>query len=347
MPPPVLFIGTYLETRQGSRAVSEDLALQLEASGWVTTCTSRVHSRPGRLGDMLHSVWTERKQFAVAVVDVHSGPAFAYAEAASWWLRRLRKPYVLTLHGGQLPEFAHRYPERVRRLLASAHAVTAPSRYLQETMRPYHSAIRMIPNPLDIRRYPYRVRAVAAPKLAWLRAFHLIYDPLLAIDVVDRLRRDFPNLTLQMAGPDKDGSLSEVQAAINRRDVGAYVTVAGAIPKTQVPVFLDHSDVFLNTTTADNTPVSVIEAMACGLCVVTTHVGGIPYLLDHGKDSLLVPAGDATAMTAAVAALLTSPALAERLSRSARRKAEAFDWSIVLPQWTDLLEHVSSTCEAA
>jgi glycosyltransferase involved in cell wall biosynthesis len=77
--------------------------------------------------------------------------------------------------------------------------------------------------------------------------------------------------------------------------------------------------------------------MACGLCVVSTNVGGIPYLLEHEQDTLLVPSDDPAAMATAVRRLLTEPDLAERLSRNARQKAEQFDWSIVLPQWEALL----------
>jgi glycosyltransferase involved in cell wall biosynthesis len=91
----------------------------------------------------------------------------------------------------------------------------------------------------------------------------------------------------------------------------------------------------------DNTPVSVLEAMACGLCVVSTRVGGIPYLLQHGRDALLVPPNDPEAMAAAVRRVLTEPALAESLSHNARLKAEQFDWSAILPQWQALLASVA------
>ena len=63
---------------------------------------------------------------------------------------------------------------------------------------------------------------------------------------------------------------------------------------------MNNGDIFLNTTGVDNAPVSVVEAMACGLCVVSTNVGGIPYLLEHEYDSLLVPSNDPAAMATAV-----------------------------------------------
>ncbi|RIK26321.1 MAG: glycosyl transferase family 1, partial [Chloroflexi bacterium] len=131
-----------------------------------------------------------------------------------------------------------------------------------------------------------------------------------------------------------------------RRFVGdnnlqAHVSYIAGVPKEEVPAWLQRGDIFLNTTNVDNTPVSVIEAMACGLCVVRTNVGGIPYLLDHEQDALLVPPNDPDAMADAVRRILTEPGLAERLSRNARRKAEQFDWETILPQWERLLTEVA------
>jgi glycosyltransferase involved in cell wall biosynthesis len=94
---------------------------------------------------------------------------------------------------------------------------------------------------------------------------------------------------------------------------------------------------FLNTSTIDNAPVSVLEAMACGLDVISTNVGGIPFLLQHEHDALLVPPNDAAAMADSVRCLLSRPDLAERLSRNARAKTEQMDWPVILPQWEQLL----------
>ena len=146
-----------------------------------------------------------------------------------------------------------------------------------------------------------------------------------------------------MYGPDmRDGSLERLKAVVQRLKLGGRVQVVGPVHKSEVPNALRQEDIFLNTTNVDNTPVSVLEAMACGLCVVSTNVGGLPYLLTNGHDALLVPPNDAVAMSFAVRRVLTEPGLAERLSRNARAKAEEFDWSILLPQWEKLLIEVAN-----
>lgn len=335
---PILFVGTYLNPGQGSRAASEDLALQLEALGWRIDCTSRIHWAPGRMLDMLRTVYQRRHDYSIAIVDVFSGRAFQYAESACWWMRRLKKPYILTLHGGQLPEFAGRYPQRVKLLLDSAVAVTAPSAYLQRSMGCYRERIQLIPNAIEISRYVDPEREVIRPRVAWLRSFAQVYNPILAIDVMARLTREFPEAILQMAGPDKDGSLAEVVAETRRRELTRHVEIVGVLQKAEVPHFLSKSDIFLNTTNADNTPVSVVEAMACGMRIVSTNAGGLPDLLTEAEDSLMVAPGDSAGLAGAIAKILNDPALARRISRNARRKAEQWDWEMVLPQWTALIE---------
>jgi glycosyltransferase involved in cell wall biosynthesis len=284
-----------------------------------------------------------RREYEVTVVDLYSGRAFLWAEGVCGALRMIGKTFVLTLRGGNLPAFARRQPGRVRRLLRSAAAVTTPSHYLLEQMKPYGDDLRLLPNPLDLNIYKFKPRARPQCTLTWLRAFHATYNPWLAPRVVALLARDFTDIRLTMVGPDKgDGSLERTMCVAAELGVTDRVTLPGGVFKTEVPHWLNKADIFLNTTNVDNTPVSVLEAMACGLCVVSTNAGGIPYLLEHEHDALLVPPDDPEAMAAAVRRLMTEDGLAERISRNARRKVEQFDWSIILPQWETLLSDVAA-----
>lgn len=383
----VLIIGNFLSAASGSRGVCEDLAERLERGGWQVVSASKKRPRLLRLADMVLTSIRHQHEYSVAQLDVFSGPAFVWAETVCWTLRRLGKPYVLTLHGGDLPKFAARWPRRVKSLLSSAKAVTAPSGYLKEKLEPYcrevtfqvvgrasrlppgrlaleptdagetpdvagetptplpeqlSREIKVIPNPIDISRYPFRERSPAKAKLIWLRAFHEMYNPVMAVKVVAALAREFPEVELAMIGPDKgDGSLERVRAEVGRLKLEERVRIPGAVPKTGVPKALNSGDIFLNTSNVDNTPVSVIEAMAAGLCIVSTDVGGVPYLCQKGKEALLVPVNDAKAMASAVRSILADATLSGCLSRGGRDKAERFGWSEVLPEWEGLLSGVT------
>jgi len=211
-------------------------------------------------------------------------------------------------------------------------------------MAPFRGDIVLLSNALDLSNYyPRPSDQLVGPRLVWLRAFHRIYNPMLAAQIVEHLQEDWPDVHLTMVGPDKgDGAFPEFQRFVNQRQLEQHMTYVGGVPKANVPSWLKRGDIFINTTNIDNTPVSVIEAMASGLCIVSTNVGGLPYLLTHEHDALLVPPSDPDAMATAVGRILTEPDLAERLSRNARKKAEQFDWSVILPQWEQLLTDVTA-----
>ncbi len=345
--PKVLLVGNFLSATRGTRGVCEDLALRLKASGWSVITTSCRPGRLGRLSDFLLTVWRCRSQYDVAHVDVYSGLAFVWAELVCWALRMVKKPYVLTLRGGNLPSFTQKTGERVPRLLQSSPIVTTPSAYLFEQMRSYHNELVLLPNPLDLEKYSFKHRAYPAPKLVWLRAFHDIYNPSLAVQVVAQLEQDFPDIRLVMMGPNKgDGSFEKAKSLALQLGVADRLTCMGPVTKDEIPQLLNEGDIFLNTPRVDNTPVSVLEAMACGLCIVSTNVGGIPYLLEDESDALLVPTDDAAAMAKAVSQFLTKNNLAEQLSTNARRKVEQFDWSMILPRWEQLLMDIAEKSRA-
>jgi len=339
-------VGNFFSTPAGSRTVCTDLAMKLRESQWNVRVTSRYRNKILRIVDMASTVWLKRHSFTLAQVDVYSGPAFVWAEVTCELLRRMGKPYLLTLHGGNLPAFAQRWPTRVRRLLSAAYAVTTPSRYLLDAMKLYRADLCLLPNAVELDKYVFRCREHVRPTLVWLRAFHKIYNPSLAPRVVACLRREFSDLHLTMIGPDtQDGSLPltlKVAADLNVRE---RLEICGPIPKATVPKHLAKADIFLNTANIDNAPVTIVEAMACGLCIVSTAVGGIPYLLRDGHDALLVSSNDPEAMAGSVRRILKEPGLAKTLSRNARRKAEAFGWSNILPQWEELLLNAGDQAE--
>ena len=377
--PTTLLIGNHLSGAGVNPSVCESLAIRLRERGWRVLTTSGKPSRAARLCDMLCTVWTARQDFDVAHVDVYSGKAFLWAEAACNLLRLIGKPYVVTLRGGDLTRFARSRQRRFSRILNGAAAVTTPSRFLFDhceatnqrisqsppstsprlflrehpaahqrgsTDQPVNrstSAIHLIPNPIDVAAYRYRARTAPQPRLVWLRAFHRIYEPDLAVTALSELVREFPAAQLVMIGPDKgDGSLARTRRMAERRGLGQHVLFPGAAAKTALPGLLDRGDIFLNTSRVDNTPVSVLEAMAGGLCIVSTDAGGMSYLLRHEHDGLLTPCGRPAEMASAVRRLLRQPALAGQLSRNARRNAESYDWSTILPLWERLFQTVGA-----
>lgn len=338
----ILMIGNYLPQPKYNKNIWQFLSENLSAQGWNVITTSSKENKFLRLLDMLYSVWKYRHVYELAQIDVFSGSAFTFAQSCSWLLNRLKKPVIFTLHGGGLADFARSHPKRVERLLKRASVAVTPSPFIQHSLSSFRADIRFIPNPIDSSAAIFRIRQNPKPTLIWIRAFHQIYNPLLAVRVVELLASDFPDLRLLMVGPDKgDGSLSLFTQEALRLGVDHRIDLIGPIKHEDVPKWLDKGDIFLNTTNFDAAPSSVLEAMANGLCVVSTNVGGVPYIIEDGKDGLLVLPGEPELMAAAIKKILTNHLLAETLSNNARLRAAHYDWSLILPQWLTLLQEVS------
>lgn len=288
-----------------------------------------------RMLDMLLAVLRYGKSDFV-LIDTYSTSGFWFAFCVSQLCRLLGKKYIPILHGGNLPNRLQKNPKLCAMIFGNAYRNVAPSHYLLEAFKKVgFSNLVFIPNTLEIGEYPFFERTELQPKLLWVRGFDAIYNPKMAIDVLNLLQEKFPEAQLCMVGPDRDGSMESCKKYALEKKVEVQFT--GRLPKTEWIALAAAYDIFINTTHFDNTPVSVMEAMALGLPVVTTDVGGIPFLLKHNQEALLVADNDVVGMVNAIVSLLENPQVTEGIVRKARIKAESWDWDVVKEQWKGLL----------
>lgn len=343
--PKVLIVGYLISHVPGRRSSSEDLADYLSRVGWQVSEASPLKNRLLRTVHMVIAACLLRGR-AVAQLSVYSGRPFVWAYLVSIGLRLTKRPYVVSLHGGNLPAFARRFPALMKGFLYSANLVTAPSDYLRTTLAFCRDDIIVIPNPIYVRRYASRVVTNPRPRLIWVRSFHSIYNPKMALKVVHALRRQYPDVRLIMIGAEREkGLIENLRAYSEELGIDDCTRIVPGVRSDQLPDWLENSDIFLNTTNVDNTPVSVVEAMASGLCIVSTNVGGVPYLLHSEVDCLLTEPEDVQQMVAAVQRILREPGLAGRLSANAIRNASKCDWSNCGPAWESLLTQLAEAVE--
>ncbi|MBW8867518.1 MAG: glycosyltransferase family 4 protein, partial [Acidobacteria bacterium] len=97
----------------------------------------------------------------------------------------------------------------------------------------------------------------------------------------------------------------------------------------------DASDVYLTATNIDNMPGSVIECLSCGLPVVTTDAGGVPYIVTHDETALIVPRDDHEALAEQAMRLLRDADLAVHLARNGRTACVNYAWPAVRSEWLE------------
>jgi glycosyltransferase involved in cell wall biosynthesis len=274
------------------------------------------------------------------LLQVFGGPSFLVEDAASWLAQRFRIPIIMVLRGGAMPDFMRRHPRWNRRVLNRAASLVAPSDYLKQAIRPFGFDAEVIPNIINVDQYPYRHRTNLQPRLLWMRAFHPVYNPQLAIRAFVGVAAAYRDASMVMAGEEK-GLEPECRALVRQLGLADSVRFAGFLDMESKVREGNSADIYLNTNRIDNMPVSVVEAGAMGIPVVATAVGGVPFLLEHERSGLLVPDDDAGSTTDAILRLLGDSELAGRLSLGGRRLAERSAWEEVKPRWTALFDRVA------
>ena len=291
-----------------------------------------------RLLDMVKSVFKNKNRLDLVLIDSYSVKAFWYTYIISKICQRLNIPYIPILRGGGYPDRLKQSPELCRFIFSNSHKNISPSFYLKKHFEDSGFNVDYIPNFIPIENYKFLQRKNIKPKLFWVRSFHEIYNPLLAIDVLKLLKIKYPDAELCMVGPDKDGSLKKVTDKASKENLTSSLNITGKLTKKEWLELSESYDIFINTTDFDNHPVSVIEAMAVGLPVITTNVGGLPYLVEDNTDGILVDPNDPVKFVKAIENLLTDSDLLCRITKNARKKVEEFDWNVVSKKWFEVID---------
>ena len=333
----IVYLGNKASAFGGTVTTMETLIGLFLSEGYEVVSASSKRNKIIRLLDMIFTLFRNASRESIVLIDTYSTQNFYYAVTIGNLCRLRGIPYIPILHGGNLPARLIRSRKSSWKLFNGARINVAPSVYLMERFKAegYDKLIH-VPNVIDLTQYPFKFRTHFKPKLLWVRSFSDIYNPELAIEVLEQLIEKGIKAELCMVGPDKDGSLQKCKTLA--ADKNLPVTFTGKLEKSEWIELAREYDIFINTTNFDNTPVSVIEAMALGLPVVSTNVGGIPYLAQHNENAVLVEPNEAELFSHAIIDLLNHPEKAQQLAKNARSLVENFDWKVVKQSWFDLLK---------
>lgn len=332
----LLYIGNKLSNHGNTLTSIETLGSLFENEGYTMYYASSKKNKGLRFLDMLFKTFQFRNKANYVIIDTYSTSNFWYAFAVSQLSRIVSIKYIPILHGGDLPNRLKKNPKLCGMIFNNAYKNVAPSKYL---MHYFEEAkiknLTYIPNTIEVKNYPFKLREIVRPRLLWVRSFAKIYNPKMAIDVLQLLQKKYPDASLCMIGPEKDGSLKETKEYANT--LGVTVKFTGMLSKKEWIALASDYDIFINTTNFDNTPISVVEGMALGLPVVTTNVGGIPFLLKNEETALLINKDDSNQMAESIQKLCDNSKFAKNLSENGRKFVKNFDWEVVKMKWNEIL----------
>jgi glycosyltransferase involved in cell wall biosynthesis len=240
--------------------------------------------------------------------------------------RRAGVPVVVNYRGGGAETFFARSFSSVEAALRQASAVIVPSGFLEAVFRRRGFAADIVPNVIDLDRFRPAARPAPgrAPHLVVARNLEPVYDIPTALMAFAKLRGSFPGARLTVAGAGSERPALERRAA--SLGVAAAVTFTGRLDNARMADLYAGADLLLNASRVDNMPISILEALASGIPVVSTNVGGVPFVVEDGKTALLVPPGDAEAMAGAAARVLADAELSAALTRAGRDAVQRYAW---------------------
>jgi colanic acid/amylovoran biosynthesis glycosyltransferase len=270
-------------------------------------------------------------------IDVFSTKAFYYAYFSAIVAKTLNLPYVLILHGGDLPKRYSNNPNLSFLLLKNALRIISPSEYLAvQTFNSFSLKVIIIPNKLDVILNTDDIKDMY--KIFWVRSISPIYNPEMAIDVLHELVKMDKRFHLTMIGPGSKDNLKSLNLKILNSKLQNNICLKGKMSRQDWHFESKNVGIFINTSNIDNTPSSVLEAFFLNMVIVSTNVGGMPYLIKHNYNGILVPIGDAKIMANEIFKLSKDFGKCNHLRSNALLEVnKKYTSEVILNKWKNLL----------
>ena len=279
-----------------------------------------------RLLQYLAQLWRVAGRSDVWHLMANSGWSWHLFAAPALAVASLRGvPVVVNYRGGGAEDFLARRQSIVRLAMGRAARLIVPSGFLVDVFGRFGMSAQVVPNIIDLARFGRRPpRLATSAHLLVARNLEPLYDNATALRAFALVRRHLPHARLTVAGSGPEAqALRDLATSLGIADA---VNFPGALERDAMARMYQTADLSLNPSLADNMPNSVLEAMASGVPVVSTRVGGVPYMVRDGETGLLVASGDAAAMAAAALRALSEPLLWQRLADAGHAAVQGYAW---------------------
>ena len=279
--------------------------------------------------------------------------AHAFGQWPTWVgaaLRRLRRtPLVVTTHAdpGRGLTFSALYHRAVvRATLRRADRVIVQSgreaAFLRSAGVPPGRLVR-IPTGIALEEYDRPPRAPASARVRVLSVGRLDPEQKDLAGLLTAFAALPPSrpVELRIIGDDWGGA-ALLREMAGRLGIGGRVEVRTGVPRAELLRAYREADLFVLASRFDSFPRVLLEAMAAGLAIVASRVGGVEEIVRHGENGLLVSPGDARGLAESIGALASDEGLRARFGSVSRQRAEAYDWKRLIPAYRALFEELAA-----
>jgi glycosyltransferase involved in cell wall biosynthesis len=332
----VLICGAIYDTPSGPSGQGGKLFTVLKKDGYIVYKKSKLKNKILRPIDIALFLILQNKKYDIVIIQVASYKSFLINALTLIIAKMLNKRTISVIMGGAFTEFYDKYPRFVSQMLNKSTTLISPSKFIGDFLISKKLNVQYVPNFIDVSKFRYLWKPTSSLNLLWVRAFHDIYKPELAINAIHQLKDNFPDIKLTMIGPDL-GKLSFCKNLIKSLNLSDQIQILGPISNNLLnSIFSSHS-IYLNTTSYESFGDALVEAACSGIPIVSTKVGEIPLNWVHNKELIMVEDNNLQELVIQIINLLNDPTFQLELSLNARKKAENFDWANIRNSWHQLL----------
>ena len=269
--------------------------------------------RKGKVYDVFHIHCCSNWGFLPAVIGIRVG-------------KRLKKRIVLTYHGGGGEVFFDKHPHLVHWYLTKTDVNIVLTGFLAKIFDKHQLPYTVIPNIFDMDDSQFRDRLTLQSRFICVRAHEELYNIPCILRAFQRMQRQISEAYLMLVG---DGSLHEdLMRQVGQMNI-PNVMFTGRVDNSEIMQYLDQADVMLSAPKVDNMPVSLIEAMNAGLLVVSSRVGGVPYMIEDGVNGLLFESDNDVELAEKMIWAIGHQDLVRNMVIKAKQSVQQYQWANV------------------
>lgn len=329
----ILLISNYQKGVGGINAQVDLLQLHLQQEGWLADVFSTK-------GNPVHRLWQIIRLICNAkhydVLHIHACSYWGMLPAVAGVLagKLCRKRIIITYHGGEADAFLAKNGAWVRRWLKRADKVIVLSGFLKAVFDNYTIPCIVIPNIVELQSQQEHTCDIA-PRFISIRHLEPLYNIPCILQAYEQVLKHYPEATLDILG--KGGLREELEQCVAKNRLSG-VRFLGQVSNKQIYEYLANASIMLSAAKADNMPVSLLEAMNAGLLVISSRVGGVPYMIEDGTTGLLFESGNADELAEKILWALTHPVEAQAIVNAAQKEVQKYAWKNVKQQLMQVYE---------
>lgn len=235
----------------------------------------------------------------------------------------LKKKIVITFHGGDANDFFAKHTKFVRFFLTKSDENIVLSGFLGEVFDKYKIPYIVIPNLIELSKNTFKQRDKFEPNFISVRSLRKLYNIECILKAFAEVQSTYTNAKLQILG---DGNYRDKLEEYAKELKLKNVDFIGQVSSDDIYKHLSKADVFLSSPYVDNQPVSILEAFNAGLLVISSNVGGIPYMIKDGETGLMFGSNNCKELAEKMIFAIQQQDISKRMVLNAYNELEKYTW---------------------